>query len=846
MRTARNSARLADEAESEIRVFFASAQRTPLAPQIIDRALLFGMVDSLRSLTKDDPAKTRTVVAISAALKRWNDEFATPVIAGHIEHQTALAEQQLYDGVQARFDDFIVAGRIELGQRESRVRRAQLIGTAAVLAELFAFLAILLFIIRGTLMRDARDLTRQHGLLQRQAVDLEEKTVELEAKVEEMESVNTSLKMAVTETARKDKELQTSLERRDEAAAFLDSALASSPVGFAFWDSDLRYIRITHQLASAHGFSPDDFVGRTIAEILPAIETQVQPILEQVLRTRVAVSDVKMVIDGRDSGGHVLHRLVTYYPVVTCGGKFLAVGAAISDVTESHLREEALRRSEERYRYVSLATNDAVWDWDLKTGTIEWNDGVSDLFGYDLNEVSPDVTWWAERVHPDDNVEVMESLETLIAGRDSQWIREYRFRRKDGKYSTVHDKGYVLRDTNGTAKRIMGAMADRTKQQNLELQLRQSQKMEAIGRLAGGVAHDFNNILTVISMSSEFLLEGAVETDDKYHDAQEIKKAADRAARLTRQLLAFSRQQVLNPRVISVNEAIDGMHGMLQRVVRENIELIADLSPVLGMVKADSGQIEQVLLNLAINASDAMPAGGKLVIRTDNTEVDTTFRNLHTEVQRGSYVCILVSDTGTGMDKDTISRIFEPFFTTKGVGKGTGLGLATVHGIVTQSNGKIWVYSELGQGTTFKIFLPRVDGVPERAAAEPRKTLVASVNETILLVEDEEPTREAICRILAREGYNVLQARTGVHALQVAQAHEGDIHFLLTDSMMPEMGGGELIPRLRKLRKNIRVLMMSGYTEEIARADLDESQHGFIEKPFTTVGLLNRIRQMLN
>ena len=288
------------------------------------------------------------------------------------------------------------------------------------------------------------------------------------------------------------------------------------------------------------------------------------------------------------------------------------------------------------------------------------------------------------------------------------------------------------------------------------------------------------------------------------------------------------------------------MHGILQRVVRENIELVTDLAPILGMVKADSGQIEQVLLNLAINASDAMPAGGKLLIKTANTEVDSTFRNLHTEVTRGSYVCITVIDTGTGMDQETVSRIFEPFFTTKALGKGTGLGLATVHGIVTQSKGTIWVYSEPGQGTTFKIFLPRVDGVPEKAEAAAKKTFAESVNETILLVEDEEPTREAVRRILAREGYSVLEARTGVDALEVARAHEGEIHFLLTDSMMPEMGGSELIPRLKGLRPNVRVLMMSGYTNEFARTELDESQHGLIEKPFTTVGLLNRVREMLN
>jgi CheY-like chemotaxis protein len=241
-----------------------------------------------------------------------------------------------------------------------------------------------------------------------------------------------------------------------------------------------------------------------------------------------------------------------------------------------------------------------------------------------------------------------------------------------------------------------------------------------------------------------------------------------------------------------------------------------------------------------------MPEGGTLMINTANTEVDATFRDVYTEIERGSYVCIIVSDTGTGMDRETASRIFEPFFTTKGVGKGTGLGLATVHGIVTQSNGKIWVYSEPGRGTTFKIFLPRVDGVPERAESVALKMLSGSVTETVLLVEDEEPTREAVRRILVREGYRVLQARTGVHALQVARGFEGEIHFLLTDSMMPEMGGAELIPELKLLRPGLRVLMMSGYTEDMSGSIPDEGRYAFIEKPFTTAGLLNRIREILH
>lgn len=346
-------------------------------------------------------------------------------------------------------------------------------------------------------------------------------------------------------------------------------------------------------------------------------------------------------------------------------------------------------------------------------------------------------------------------------------------------------------------------------------------------------------------MSSEFLLADMPESDERHQDAQEIMKASDRASRLTRQLLAFSRHQVLNPRLLSLHEIIGGMDEMLRRVVPENIDLITELDPKLSQVKADAGQMEQVILNLVINAGDAMPNGGQLAIRASNTEVDASFNAAHLDVQAGQYVCITVSDTGVGMDQETVSRIFEPFFTTKGVGKGTGLGLSTVHGIVTQSGGKIWVYSELGLGTTFKIFLPRGEGV-----ATPAKTPVfteptAPPTETILLVEDEEQTRDAIHRNLVRVGYTVLVASNGVEALEIAKSHPDAIHLVLTDSMMPEMGGAELVKRLKRERPDVGVLMMSGYTEDLAPTGPDNEDEFFIEKPFNTADLLLAIRSAL-
>jgi signal transduction histidine kinase/ActR/RegA family two-component response regulator len=430
-------------------------------------------------------------------------------------------------------------------------------------------------------------------------------------------------------------------------------------------------------------------------------------------------------------------------------------------------------------------------------------------------------------------------------GGGSQWKTDYRLRRKDGKYASAEGRAYIARAADGTAERVIGAISDRTQQKSLEGQLRQSQKMEAIGRLAGGIAHDFNNILTVIRMSSEFILTNMPESDDRFEDAQEIIKASDRATKLTRQLLAFSRHQVLNPTVLRLDEVVSGMDGMIRRVLPENIELVTDLASDLRSVKADTGQMEQVLLNLVINAADAMPEGGKLSIRTSNTEIDATFSSKHLDVPPGQYVCLTVTDTGIGMDQETAARILEPFFTTKGVGKGTGLGLSTVHGIVTQSGGTVWVYSEPGLGTTFKVFLPKAEGIATPTSTRVVQESAAPPTETILLVEDEEPTRVAIHRNLSRVGYTVIEAPNGIEALRRADSYPGTIDLLLTDSMMPEMGGAELVSQLRQRRRGINVLMMSGYTEGLAPSGEDGETELFIEKPFSTADLLRAIRAAL-
>ncbi|MHB1012918.1 MAG: ATP-binding protein [Desulfobacteria bacterium] len=385
-----------------------------------------------------------------------------------------------------------------------------------------------------------------------------------------------------------------------------------------------------------------------------------------------------------------------------------------------------------------------------------------------------------------------------------------------------------------------------TERRKLEEQLRQSQKMEAVGQLAGGIAHDFNNLLTVINGYAELLQNRIDEKSPLRGNVDEIRHAGDRAASLTRQLLAFSRRQVLQPKVLDLNGVISGLGTMLRRLIGEDIELRTLLRPELGAVLADPGQIEQVLLNLAVNARDAMSAGGTLILETDNVVIDETFAKEHPAVVPGPYVLLAVSDAGTGIPREIRERIFEPFFSTKEKGKGTGLGLSMVYGIVKQSNGYISVYSEVGKGTTFKIYLPRVEGeVQVLSSASPAASLQS--DETVLVVEDESSVQGVIERVLSGNGYRVLLAGEGSEALRVSGEHEGPIDLLITDVVMPGMGGREVASRLKTTRPGLRVLFISGYTENaISHHGVLDAGLAFLQKPFMSDALLRKVREVLD
>jgi CheY-like chemotaxis protein len=381
----------------------------------------------------------------------------------------------------------------------------------------------------------------------------------------------------------------------------------------------------------------------------------------------------------------------------------------------------------------------------------------------------------------------------------------------------------------------------------MEDQLRMSQKMEAVGRLAGGIAHDFNNLLAVITGYGDLLQRELDPQDPRLQRVEQVRKAADRAAGLVRQLLAFSRRQVLQPRVLSLADVIEELVPMLGRLIGEDIDLSTRKAPDLAQVKADAGQVEQVIMNLVVNARDAMPGGGKLLIETRNVELDPGWAAAHAGGRSGSYVMLSVNDTGSGMDAETLKHVFEPFFTTKGPGKGTGLGLATVYGIVKQSDGHVWVYSEPGLGTTVKVYLPRVDLGVEPALSPRPEAPLSPGSETILVAEDEESLGEMIREILEDLGYDVLAGGVGKAALEVARSHAAPIHLLLTDVVMPGLSGRELAARLHEVHPETRVLYMSGYSDEaIAHHGVLDPGVPFLEKPFAPDSLTRKVREVLD
>jgi PAS domain S-box-containing protein len=531
------------------------------------------------------------------------------------------------------------------------------------------------------------------------------------------ESHAAELATVVDEAARQRAATEVFARRQEEALAVLDTMLATSPVAFGYWDSQLRCVRVNRELAKISGLPEEAHAARSLREVLPALATQLEPAFARVLEHGEPEDDVELTVPASEASSQPHTLLASLYPVQAAEGEVLGVGAAIVDITE---------------------------------------------------------------------------------------------------------------------------------RKHLEAQLHHAQRMEAVGRLAGGIAHDFNNVLTAIKSYSQFLLEELGPQDERVNDVREISGAADRAAALTRQLLAFSRKQVLQPTILDLNEVVTDTERLLRRLIGEDIELVTRLDPELGRVEADRAQIEQVLMNLAVNARDAMPFGGVLIVETTNVDLGNEDRNRRIAVSPGPYVMLTVRDTGSGIDEATMGHIFEPFFTTKPLGHGTGLGLSTVYGIVRRSNGDICVDSVPGKGTTFEVYLPRIRSDDAAATRTARTRVCTDGRETILLVEDDDMLRPLMRRVLQGHGYTVIDARTGLDALRIVRRHEGEVHLVMTDLVMPEMGGRDLAERVQLIRPHTKVLYLSGYSDDVVlRRGLLDPHMAYLQKPFTPDELTRTVREVL-
>ena len=588
------------------------------------------------------------------------------------------------------------------------------------------------------------------------------------------------------------------------------------------------------------GYAHDEVLGKNLDIIIPDfLKGQALASLKKAFRRKNKALPLKKSFEtqGKRKNGEIFPIEISTSRLEI--GEETIITAVIRDISERKRIESQLRKLSQVVEQSPLSV--IITD---KNGRIEYvNPGFTQITGYssdDVIGVNPKILQSGETTSS-----TYEMLWKTITSGET-WQGELLDKRKNGESYWALALIAPIKNRDGIITNFLGIQEDITNQKKLEEQLFQSQKLESIGRLAGGIAHDFNNLLTPILAYSQFLIPEFSEGDPIREDLEQIRNAGERAARLTRQLLAFSRKQILQPEVLNINEIVSESEKMLRRVIEEDINLVTVLDPDLGLTKIDPGQFEQILMNLVVNARDAMPKGGKIVLETLNAELDENYTQQHIQVHPGSYVMLGVSDNGTGMDSETQSQIFEPFFTTKEKGKGTGLGLAMVYGIVKQSGGYIWVYSEPGKGTTFKIYLPRVHEDAREFSKEEVSIDDFRGRENILIVEDEEVVRRSADKILTKYGYNVFEASNPGEALLIAEQAKEPIHLLLTDVVMPKMSGVNMAERLKELQPQMVVLYMSGYTDNaIVHHGVLDSDKEFLAKPFTPETLARKVREVL-
>jgi PAS domain S-box-containing protein len=609
-------------------------------------------------------------------------------------------------------------------------------------------------------------------------------------------------------------------------------------------DSGDRIIGWNRQAEVIFGWSRIEVIGRDLGETI--VPPHLREDHNQTFRNRLTAHGPAAMLNRRIETD-AMRRDGSVFPVELTITRLEFEGqtvfsAFIRDLTERTRTEDALRVSDARFRRLVELANVVPWEADADSLRLDYIDPrIVKLLGYPASEW--DDASWTRHIHPEDRDAALARLRDAVA-RGTEVEVEYRMVAAEGWTAWIRD--IISADQAAEPGRLLrGFRFDITERKRLEEQLYGSQKMEAIGRLAGGVAHDFNNLTTAILGYAAFVHSQLPEDDPLREDVSEITRAANRAADLTQQLLAFARRRVIQPRVVSPHELVRGTEKMLRRLIGENIVLGTDAPADLWPVRVDPGQLEQVLVNLVVNARDAMPNGGRLLIEMANTELRDS-PGQRPAIVSGPYVMIAVSDTGVGMDEQTKARIFEPFFTTKRVGEGTGLGLATCYGIVKQAGGYIWAFSEVGRGTTIRIYLPRAEESPEDAATEEAALPRPAGHETILIAEDQHQVRRLAERALRARGYTVISAENGERAVEIANEFSGEIHLLLTDMVMPILGGRDAARIIRERRPDIRVLFMSGYSEYDVANPGGFTDAGFIGKPFTPHELESAVRAAID
>jgi PAS domain S-box-containing protein len=633
----------------------------------------------------------------------------------------------------------------------------------------------------------------------------------------------------------------TASQEQQQREAHYRALVENSADAIALLDRDGTVRFVTQSVERISGFRPDELIG---TDPLKCVHPEHLPRVRMALEdcVREAGNRVSIEYRARHDDGSWQYREVIGVNRLD-DPTIRAIVVNYRDITDRKRTERALVETERAFASTFDEAPIGIGHTSLEGRWLRVNRRLCELLGYAPDELMP--TSFMAITHPDDVEQDTRALTQLLAGAIGKYEREKRYRHKDGHFVSAKLTAVLHRDSAGTPKYFISIIEDVTDRVRLEGQLRQGQKMEAVGRLAGGIAHDFNNLLTVIMGHSDLALQQLDAGTPLHRDVEAIRHAGTSAAVLTRQLLAFSRKQILQPQILDLNGVVSRTESLLRRTISEDIHLVTRLSPSLGRVRADPGQIEQVIMNIAVNARDAMASGGVLMIETADVDLDAAFCAEHAGASAGQHVMLAMSDTGVGMDAQVQAHLFEPFYTTKEPGKGTGLGLATVYGIVKQSGGSIWVYSEVGHGTTFKVYLPRVEEPVARSETKPASVVGGS--ETILVVEDQPEVRATAGTALRRHGYTVLEASRGQEALQIVRQYDGPIDLLFTDVVMLGMNGRELARHVVALRPNIRVLYTSGYTDHaIVHRGVLEPGLAFLEKPFTPLTLLRKVRELLD